>query len=85
MVVACFEPVTIQFAAESIYRYTIGLVGKVRRPTHTRLVGRSEGYLKSAIFRLSSGCSGRVGPSVAFFLLQPNFRVACQKKVDAIK
>ena len=67
LVVADFELMTTQIAAGSINRYTPGLVGRQRIPTHATLVDRLGGSLKSAISRLTSGRSGRVGSSIAFF------------------
>ena len=66
LVVAGLEPMNIQITIGSINRYTIGQGGQLRKAIHTRFVGRSEGCLKSAISRLISGFSGRVGSSVVF-------------------
>ena len=72
---------TIQITIGPINRYTIGQVGQLRKPNHTRLVGRSEGCLKSAISRLSSGFSGRVGLSVAFLFFG---KIKLQSRFPAI-
>ena len=62
LVVAGVEPRAIQFSAGSINRHAVRLVGPPQGPTQS-IIAEDPRIISS----LSSGQSGRVGSSIAFF------------------